>query len=42
VVHAVETIIEIYCDRRRHGEYFIDTFRRIGLEPFKEQLYAFA
>ena len=40
VVDAVETIVDTYLDRRRDGERFIDTYRRIGTEPFKERVYA--
>jgi sulfite reductase (NADPH) hemoprotein beta-component len=40
VVDAIETIVESYLGLRRDGERFLDTFRRVGLEPFKEALYA--
>ncbi|NND49833.1 MAG: nitrite/sulfite reductase, partial [Rhizobiales bacterium] len=40
VADAVETIVEAYLARRSDGEKFIDTYRRIGAEPFKEALYA--
>ncbi|MEA2778885.1 MAG: sulfite reductase hemoprotein beta-component [Rhodospirillaceae bacterium] len=40
VVDAVEKIVDIYLDRRADGERFIDTYRRLGLAPFKEKLYA--
>jgi len=40
VVGAVETIIDTYLRVRRDGERFLDTYRRIGLKPFKEKLYA--
>ncbi len=42
VVDAVETIIETYRAHRRSGERFLDTYRRVGLAPFKESLYATA
>ncbi|HLI11863.1 MAG TPA: nitrite/sulfite reductase [Alphaproteobacteria bacterium] len=42
VVDAVERIVATYLEARRDGERFIDTFRRIGLHPFKEKLYAAA
>lgn len=42
VVDAVETIVNVYLDLRRDGELFIDTYRRVGAEPFKEILYAAA
>ncbi|MFQ5972384.1 MAG: nitrite/sulfite reductase, partial [Alphaproteobacteria bacterium] len=40
VVDAVETIIGTYVDIRERGERFIDTYSRVGQEPFKEKLYA--
>jgi len=40
VVDAVETILDVYLDRRREGERFLDAYRRLGQAPFKEKLYA--
>ena len=40
VVNAVETIVTTYLDLRAGGEVFVDTYRRVGLEPFREALYA--
>ena len=40
VVDAVETIVDTYLAVRRDDEKFIDTYRRVGNEPFKEKLYA--
>jgi len=40
VVDAVETIVETYVDVRNEGERFLDTYRRLSAEPFKEKLYA--
>jgi sulfite reductase (NADPH) hemoprotein beta-component len=40
VVGAVETIIDTYLHVRADGERFLDTYRRVGLKPFKEKLYA--
>jgi sulfite reductase (NADPH) hemoprotein beta-component len=42
VVDAVETIVETYMGIRNDGERFLDTYRRVGIEPFKEKLYAAA
>ncbi len=39
IVDAIEKIVRLYLDRRADGERFIDTYRRIGKEPFKEYLY---
>lgn len=37
---VIETIVAVYKDNRNKDEKFIDTFNRIGLEPFKEKVYA--
>ena len=39
VIDAVETVTDVYLDKRKEGERFLDTYRRIGMEPFKEALY---
>jgi len=39
VIAAVETVTDVYLGARRDGERFLDTYRRIGMEPFKEALY---
>jgi sulfite reductase (NADPH) hemoprotein beta-component len=40
VTEAVEQIVEVYLRERREGERFLDTFRRTGVAPFKEAVYA--
>ena len=40
VADAVETLVGRYLELRQDGERFLDTYRRVGLEPFKEGLYA--
>ncbi len=40
VVDAIETIVKTYIELRQKDERFLDTYRRIGLDPFKERLYA--
>ena len=37
---AFEKIMKLYLEQRLAGERFIETVRRIGLEPFKERVYA--
>ena len=37
---AVEALVNTYLSLRREGERFLDTFRRTGLAPFKEAVYA--
>jgi len=39
VVDAVDTIVRTYRRERREEERFLDTYRRVGLTPFKEALY---
>ncbi|OYY69856.1 MAG: sulfite reductase [Sphingomonadales bacterium 28-55-16] len=39
VVDAVEKATEVYKALRQGDERFIDTYRRVGLEPFKEAIY---
>jgi sulfite reductase (NADPH) hemoprotein beta-component len=40
IVDAVETVVETYLDVRGDGESFSQTYVRVGIEPFKEKLYA--
>jgi len=40
VAPAVDQMVEVYLAKRHEGERFIDTFRRTGLTPFKEAVYA--
>ena len=42
IVGAIETIVETFVANRKDGEIFLDTYRRIGIDPFKETLYAAA
>jgi sulfite reductase (NADPH) hemoprotein beta-component len=42
VVDKVEDVVNIYLSLRRSGERFLDTYRRVGLAPFKERIYAAA
>lgn len=37
---AVETIIDTYIGLREEGETFLEAYRRVGPEPFKEAVYA--
>ncbi|CAN7265912.1 nitrite/sulfite reductase [Phenylobacterium sp. LjRoot225] len=40
VAEAVEQMVEVYLRERTDGERFLDTFRRTGVAPFKEAVYA--
>jgi sulfite reductase (NADPH) hemoprotein beta-component len=42
IVDAVENLIGTYLDLRRDDERFLDTYRRLGIAPFRERLYALA
>jgi sulfite reductase (NADPH) hemoprotein beta-component len=42
IVDAVETVVEAYMGLREGSESFIDTFRRVGITPFKEALHGSA
>lgn len=37
---VVQTLIDTFVAARVEGERFIDTYKRIGLQPFKEKVYA--
>jgi len=39
IVDAIEKVTDVYLARRDTGERFLDTYRRIGVEPFKEAIY---
>jgi sulfite reductase (NADPH) hemoprotein beta-component len=39
IVDAVERVVEAYLKLRRPGERFLDTYRRLGMEPFKNVAY---
>ena len=39
VVETVDAIVATYLDARQPGERFVDTYRRIGAQPFKENIY---
>jgi sulfite reductase (NADPH) hemoprotein beta-component len=39
IVDAVEKAADVYLAQREDGERFLDTYRRVGMEPFKEALY---
>ncbi|QNO27615.1 nitrite/sulfite reductase [Sphingopyxis sp. OPL5] len=39
IVDAVERVTDKYLAERAEGERFVDTYRRIGMAPFKEAIY---
>jgi sulfite reductase (NADPH) hemoprotein beta-component len=40
VADTIERILDVYVAERTEAERFIDTFRRIGVSPFKARVYA--
>jgi sulfite reductase (NADPH) hemoprotein beta-component len=40
VPDVIASLLEVFVERRQHGERFIDTLRRVGTEPFRERVYA--
>jgi sulfite reductase (NADPH) hemoprotein beta-component len=40
VAETIDRILNVYLTEREEGERFIDTFRRIGIAPFKARVYA--
>jgi sulfite reductase (NADPH) hemoprotein beta-component len=40
VVDTIERILNVYVTERHEEERFLDTFRRIGVAPFKARVYA--
>jgi sulfite reductase (NADPH) hemoprotein beta-component len=36
---AIERIVDSYIDLRNGDERFLDTYRRVGIEPFKQAVY---
>lgn len=39
LIPAIDRILSRYLEIREEGERFIDTYRRVGMQPFKEVLY---
>ncbi|MEE4661576.1 MAG: nitrite/sulfite reductase [Halieaceae bacterium] len=37
---VIEKILSTYVELRTDEEHFLDTYRRVGMEPFKERVYA--
>ncbi|MCE8040919.1 nitrite/sulfite reductase [Halomonas daqingensis] len=40
VPDVIDKVLQVYVGERAEGETFIETYRRIGLKPFKERVYA--
>ena len=39
IVDAIERVTDKYLAERADGERFVDTYRRVGMAPFKEAIY---
>ncbi|UAW97010.1 nitrite/sulfite reductase [Halopseudomonas nanhaiensis] len=37
---VIQKVVDVYVEQRTPEEHFIDTFQRIGMDPFKERVYA--
>lgn len=42
VADTIGELLQVYVENRIEEERFLDTYRRIGIEPFKERVYAAA
>ncbi|MGH8315420.1 MAG: nitrite/sulfite reductase, partial [Steroidobacterales bacterium] len=42
VADTIARILDVYLEQRTDEERFIDTVWRVGIEPFKERVYATA
>ncbi len=40
VAETIDKILQVYLDRREGSEQFLETYLRVGLEPFKTKVYA--
>jgi sulfite reductase (NADPH) hemoprotein beta-component len=40
VAETLDRLIRVYLEQRVESERFVDTFRRIGVAPFKARVYA--
>jgi sulfite reductase (NADPH) hemoprotein beta-component len=40
IPEIIEIILKTYIDHRTHDETFINTYDRIGIDAFKEAVYA--
>lgn len=39
LIDGIERLVDFYLNERHDGERFIDSYRRLGMAPFKEVLY---
>ncbi len=39
VANVIARLLDVYVEQRQEEERFLDTFRRIGIKPFKDRVY---
>ena len=39
VAETIAELLSVYLEQRAEGERFIETYRRIGVEPFRARVY---
>ncbi len=39
VADTIKKILNAYVENREEGERFLDTYKRVGIEPFKSSAY---
>ena len=39
VADVIGQLLDVYVEQRQEEERFLDTFRRVGITPFKERVY---
>ena len=42
VAETIARILDVYVEQREDGEEFLETYRRLGIDPFKQRVYATA
>ncbi len=40
VANVIAKLLDVYVKLREEDERFLDTYRRVGIAPFKENVYA--
>ena len=40
IPEIVQKLVDVHLEHREDEETFIDTYRRIGIDPYKEAVYA--
>ena len=37
---VIRNLVDVYRDKKKTGESFLSTYKRLGIDPFKEKVYA--